>query len=273
VDQDAMLQRAVEAARAGARVLLRRYRSDLKRTGRGPLDFVTDADLESEVVIVARLRRSFPNHGIYSEESGWVQGGPESGYQWLVDPLCGTVNYAAGFPMFCVNLALVHQRRPVLGVMVQPLARMHLYCDAGQPTYVLVQGRDPAAAATNAESRIVALDFAKPLDDAYINETLNLALHSDFGMEFLPRSIGSSVALGYVARGRMAAFIAFSTGDVHFAAGAALVRGAGGVVTDLEGAEWMAGAKGIVAAADKATHLLLIAMVRASLRRNQPPLP
>lgn len=260
----ATLSVAVEAARAGAAVVLGRYQQDRTHAARGPLDGVTDVDLQSEAEIIERLARAFPTHGVYAEESGWIAGGPESEYHWLVDPLCGAVNYAFGIPLFCVNVALVHVRRPVLGVMVNPLTGTWLQTGPGTGTTVTARG-DPRPAEPSAASRLVALDFAEPAREGYTNETLSLALDPSFSLRFLPRSLGTSLALGYLAVGRIAGFVAYSPGDVHFAAGVVLCRGAGCVITDLNGEEWITGATGIVAAADRATHLQLMGSVRRAL--------
>ncbi len=262
------MRRAILAAEAGARVLRTRYQHPITHTTGSLLDFSTDADLASEVEIVRRLRTAFPRHGIFAEESGWVLGGPEHEHQWLVDPLCGTLNFAAGIPAFCVNVALTYLGQPVLGVMVHPLSRELLFAAQGAPAYRTIGREPPRLAHTSRDSRIIALDFAKPVADGYVNETLTLALDPKFNLQFVPRAMGTSLALGYVALGRLAGFVAYSPGDVHFAAGVVLCRAAGAAVTDLDGAEWRAGAAGIIAAADRETHLQLIGVVRASLRRR-----
>lgn len=210
----ATLNNAVEAARAGAAVVARHYRQELAHTAKGPMDFVTDADLRSEIEITERLAKYFPTHGIFAEECGWISGGPASEYCWLVGPLCGTVNFGYHIPLFCVNVALVVQGRPVLGVMANPLSGSIIQGTLDIPAH-MVSDRGNVAAQPSSASRIVALDFAKPPADGYTNETLSLALDPNFGRNFLPRSFGTSLALGYLAMGRIAGFVAYSPGDVH----------------------------------------------------------
>ncbi|MSQ10185.1 MAG: inositol monophosphatase [Dehalococcoidia bacterium] len=258
------LNRAVEAAKAGAAVVLKHYRHDLTHTAKGPLDFVTDADIRSEIEITERLSKAFPSVGIFAEEYGWVRGGPGRDYYWLVDPLCGTVNFGYRIPLFCVNVALMHEGRPVLGVMMNPLTGSIIQGSTEIPTH-LVSNDGNYATQPSKESHIVALDFAKPPAEGYTNETLSLALDPNFGRNFLPRSFGTGLAMGFLAIGRIAGFVAYSPGDVHFAAGVVLCRQAGCMVTDLDGSEWVAGAGGIIAAADKATHLQLMGTVRGAL--------
>jgi len=229
------------------------------------MDFVTDADLRSEIEITERLAKAFPGHGIFAEECGWISGGPHSDHYWLVDPLCGTVNFGYHIPLFCVNLALIQDGRPVLGVVANPLSGSVIQGTLEIPTHS-VSSQGNVAAQPSTASHIVALDFAKLPAEGYTNETLSLALAPNFSRNFLPRSFGTGLALACVAMGRIAGFVAYSPGDVHLAAGVVLCRQAGCTVTDLDGCEWRVGASGIIAAADKTTHLQLIGTVRGALR-------
>src|SRR6267142_5876253 len=96
---------AIEAALAGAAVVRRRFGTGLRRVSKGAGDFATDADHEAEAAILAVLRRERPADGILAEESGRSGAGGDA-RTWLVDPLCGTLNFAAGVPVVAVNVAL-----------------------------------------------------------------------------------------------------------------------------------------------------------------------
>src|SRR5205085_7571960 len=110
---------AVDAARA-AGVLLRDEVSGARRiTYKGsPTNLVTEMDQRAEAEILARLRATFPDDAILSEESGASAG--RSGRRWIVDPLDGTTNYAHGLPVFGVSIALEAERRIILGVVYDP---------------------------------------------------------------------------------------------------------------------------------------------------------
>jgi myo-inositol-1(or 4)-monophosphatase len=90
-----------------------------KRIGfKGEIDLVTQADLQSEELILAELSRNFPNHDILSEEKG--NRGRESDFVWLIDPLDGTTNYAHNYPVFAVSIALEIKGEIKLAVVYDP---------------------------------------------------------------------------------------------------------------------------------------------------------
>lgn len=119
--QSAELREVLAVAQAIAResgdLLMERWRSALAIMQKGAFDIVTDADLASEELVRARLRREFPEHGIVGEEGDKDAAGD---LVWHVDPLDGTINYAHGHPYFSVSIALCERHQPVVGVVVAP---------------------------------------------------------------------------------------------------------------------------------------------------------
>ncbi len=111
------------ARRAGRR-LLSHYNKVKWESGKGsdPRDIVTNADIDSQQFIVESIRKKFPSHGVYGEESGQLDDQVAgSDYRWVVDPLDGTVNYAAGLDLWCVSMALVDRRgNPQASVVFLP---------------------------------------------------------------------------------------------------------------------------------------------------------
>lgn len=97
-------------------------------------DLVTNIDTQSEQVLINRIKEEYPEHGILAEESG-VSGG-DSEYLWIVDPLDGTVNYAHGYPVFCISLALQVHGEVVLGVVYAPALRELFEAVKGQGAYL-----------------------------------------------------------------------------------------------------------------------------------------
>src|SRR5690242_8344057 len=96
---------AIAAARAGAAVVRARFGAALARFEKSPLDFATAADIEAEDAILEVLGVTRPGDAVLAEESG-LTGPAGAGRTWLVDPLCGTLNFAAGTTMVAVNVAL-----------------------------------------------------------------------------------------------------------------------------------------------------------------------
>lgn len=115
IDLDAALATASRAAESAAAALSANRATWGRVEAEIGREVKIDADKRAEALIVAALRRDWP-FPILSEEAGWVDGA-ESETFWAVDPLDGSVNYAMGYPHCAVSVALIHQRRPVLGVV------------------------------------------------------------------------------------------------------------------------------------------------------------
>lgn len=87
-------------------------------------DIVTETDQQAEAAIVSRIRAQYPTHRILGEEGGTyaAENGASEGYQWVIDPLDGTTNFASGLPHFCVSIALcAPDGEPVVGVVYDPM--------------------------------------------------------------------------------------------------------------------------------------------------------
>jgi len=123
INLDKIEQVAVEAHRAGGRVLRRRFRRltriDIK--GRNTADLITVADHESEATVVATIHRHFPDHAILAEESGENKPrGRSTPTRWIIDPLDGTTNYSHGVPIYSISIAVEHEGAVVLGSVSNP---------------------------------------------------------------------------------------------------------------------------------------------------------
>jgi myo-inositol-1(or 4)-monophosphatase len=252
---------ALAAAGVGAAVVRRRFGSVLRRVEKGGGDFATSADVEAETAMVALLRRERPEDAILGEETG--RSGPEAGVRtWLIDPLCGTHNYAAGMRMVAVNVALEASGRIAVAAAADPFADEIFWTD-GAAAWKRASDHD-APLAPDPSCRLVELNFDPPFPSARTFRATALAAQSEFARRFRPRVTSTSLALAWVAAGRRAAYV--TDGDVrrsvHFAAGLALCEAAGCTLTDLRGQAWGRGATGLVAAADTETHARLLQMVR-----------
>ncbi|MGH9640604.1 MAG: inositol monophosphatase family protein, partial [Bryobacteraceae bacterium] len=113
------LDAAIEIAQDAGRILM--WHRGVSFELKGEYDLVTAADRASERFIVEQLRKRFPNHGIVAEEGGRAEMRGE--FHWYVDPLDGTTNFAHGFPMWNVTLALARKEEIVAGVIYDPLNR------------------------------------------------------------------------------------------------------------------------------------------------------
>jgi myo-inositol-1(or 4)-monophosphatase len=255
---------AMTVAEAGAAVVRRRFGTQLVRFDKGADDFATNADIEAEQAMLAVLRAERPDDSVLGEESGRT-GAVAATRTWLLDPLCGTLNYAARMRVAAVNVALKAGGLCLAAAVADPFNE-ELYWTDGTSAFVRAGGRDEPLKPTPS-SKLVDLNFDPPFPNAPAFKAATLAADPGFAAAFIPRVVSSSIAVAWVATGQRAAYI--TDGDlrdsVHFAAGLAVCEAAGCTVTDLLGRKWGEGVTGLLAAADPATHAALLALVRKYL--------
>lgn len=259
---------AIAVAEAGAGIVRGRFGTALRRLDKGAGDFATNADVEAEKAMIAILRRERPHDGIVGEETG-CGGAMESARRWLLDPLCGTLNYAARTRVAGVNAALREGGRSVAAAVADPFGHEVYWADASS-AYVRSERHD-LPLVPDAGSRLVDLNLDPPFPSAPAFQTAMLAGDPVFTAAFRPRVVSTSIALVWVATGQRAAYV--TDGDlrdsVHFTAGVAICEAAGCVVTDLLGHPWGHSPTGLLAAADSATHAALLAIVRNVWRQDR----
>lgn len=251
---------AIAVVDAGAAVVRRRFGTQLERIEKGADDFATDADLEAEEAMRSLLRRMLPGDTILGEERG-LSGPDGAARMWLLDPLCGTLNYAARMPVASVNAALGIGGRIVAAAVADPFSGEIFWTD-GRSASVRREGRD-SPLAPDAGSRLVDLNLDPPFPSAPRFRAALLPADPEFGACFRVRVVSTSLALTWVATGQRSAYV--TDGDVrdslHFAAGIAICEAAGCRVTDLRGRALARAGTGLIAAADSATHAVLVALV------------
>jgi myo-inositol-1(or 4)-monophosphatase len=249
---------AVRAAGAGAQVVRDLYGRRLTRIDKGGGDFATAADVEAEAAILGVLRAARPGDAVLGEEGG-QQGPTGATRQWLVDPLCGTVNYAAGTMVVAVNVAL----RGGAAAVADPFGGEVFFTD-GQTALVRHDGVDAPLTPTPV-TRLVDVNLDPPFPSAPGFRGVDLLGRPEFVRRFRPRVVSTTLALAWVAAGKRAGYVtdgADLSTSVHFAAGVALCRAAGCVVTGVDGRPIGKAGRGLVVAADAETHGLLMSMIR-----------
>jgi len=242
VDGAAALAFAVETAQAAGRVILEHdgllpagQRGRAPRM-KGPRDPVTEADLAAERLIVERLRARFPGTGIVAEEE--VREPAE--LTWYVDPLDGTVNFSQAHPFFAVSIALYRGDVPLVGVVHAPRLGETFAARAGGGATLNGERLSGSDKTTLAEA-LLATGFAYRRNELADDNARHFA---DFVpiVRDLRRGGSAALDLAYVAAGRLDAYWEPHLNAWDVAAGALLVREAGGVVTDFSGGEnWLHG--------------------------------
>jgi myo-inositol-1(or 4)-monophosphatase len=204
---------------------------------KGPADLVTEADLASQRLIAGRIYEALPGHTLLAEEEGI--GEPtnyDSPWRWVVDPLDGTMNFAHGFPFWCVSVALEHAGRLVVGVIYNPLTGETFSASSGGGATrdgrpLRVSGVDRLSGSLIAAA--LPSDFEADADrqTAYMRR-LSTQTHS------LRRTGSTALNLAMLAAGGCEVSYGTSIHPWDAAAGVLIVREAGGTVTDLSGAEY-----------------------------------
>jgi myo-inositol-1(or 4)-monophosphatase len=220
-------------------------------TAKDGRDIVTTADVAAEDSIRATLTGA---HGlpVVGEERGGnapVDGSP----YWLVDPICGTRNYASGTPLWCVNLALVEDGAVSIAVVADPSASEVLIAERGNGAWALKDGNLRRLAAS-AESRTVVVEEGKS-KGAIREHAARFMAEAVRADRWDFRSLGTTLSLAYLAAGRISAYVVmYVSSPLHAAAGTLLVAEAGGVLSDVEGNPWTLASTNLLAAADATTH-------------------
>ncbi|WP_405085411.1 inositol monophosphatase family protein [Microbispora sp. NBC_01389] len=259
---------ALTAARAGADVVRAMYGTPMTRFDKGGGDFATAADVEAEKAILDVLRGARPYDGVIGEESG--RAGPNGAERvWLVDPLCGTLNYAARSMLVAVNVALRAGSEVTAAASADPFSGEVFWTD-GAGAWARHDGEDHRLTPSPG-SRLVDVNLDPPFPNAPGFRAARLLADAGFAGRFRPRVVSTTLAVAWVAAGRRAAYVTDGhlRDSVHFAAGIALCRAAGCVVTDLRGRPPHTGAGGLVAAADRETHAALLEIIGGQTPRER----
>lgn len=221
------------AARAGGAVLLEMMgRVEVRE--KGPADLVTEADVASQAAVREIVLAAFPDHEVLGEEdaslSPLVAG--NSGYRWLVDPLDGTTNYDHGVPHFAVSVALERAGQLLAATVLDPVAAECYTATAGGGAKL--NGRPIRTSnVAHLSQAIAAVGFPPGVTEE--SPDLRVFLQAVKRCQSIRRTGSAALNLCYVAAGRFDVFWSYSTRIWDMAAGALMVREAGGVVTSTDG--------------------------------------
>ena len=191
---------AVAAAEAGAAVVRRYYGEPVEHHAKSHRDFATTADLEAEQAILEVIRAHRPDDGFLGEESG--HSGPDGERQWLVDPLCGTLNFAVSTPLVAVNVALRMAAGVTAAASADPLAGELFWTD-GTGAWLRRNGLD-SAVRPSADSLLVDLNLDPPFPNSALFRATTLLADPEFIDGFGPRVLSTTLAVAWVAAGRRA---------------------------------------------------------------------
>jgi len=251
-----MLNIGIRAARAAGKVITRNIdRVDsLKIDRKQRNDFVSDVDRTAEAEIINILQKAYPDHAILGEESG-LMGKIDAEYMWVVDPLDGTTNFLHGYPHINVSIALKHNGKATQAIVYDPISQELFTATRGEGAS-LNNKRLRVSKATKMTDALIGYGF--PYRDGD-----DMDIHIDIVRQIMSNSTGTrrggacALDMAYVAAGRLDGYWISGFGEWDVAAGALLIREAGGLVNDYAGGDQYVESRTLVAGNPKVAHAML----------------
>ena len=256
-------------AREAGALLMSYFDQHIKIEYKGDVDLVTAADRASEKLIVERLQAKWSQHGIVGEEG--TRSDTAAEYRWFVDPLDGTTNFAHGYPVFCVSIALARQDDQLeVGVLYDP-TRNELF-SAERGTGATLNGKPMHVSKTTrlAES-ILGTGF--PSHKRHKNPNIHFYQQITLRSHGVRRAGSAALDLANVAAGRYDGFWEFNLNPWDTAAGVLIVQEAGGTVTRFDGAPFRLDSREVLASNSLIHEELLENFREIFAGRGLEPLP
>ena len=258
MDLDALVAEASAILDAATEPFIAGHRADSAVSKRGD-DFATKVDLEIERQVVDALVKA-TGIGVHGEEFGGAE--LDSPWVWVLDPIDGTFNYAAGSPMAAILLGLLHAGDPVAGLTWLPFTGERYVAVAGGP---LMKNGVPQTPLANVEltESVIGIGTFNADSRGRFPGRYRLAVLAELSRvsSRLRMHGATGIDLAYVADGILGGAISFGHHVWDHAAGVALVRAAGGIVTNLAGEEWTPDSRSALAAAP-GVHAQILEILR-----------
>jgi len=225
---------AVDLARRAGILLKEKFNQKHEIHYKGEINLVTEADKMSEDLIIASISQKFPDHGILSEESPVITGAGK--LRWIIDPLDGTTNYAHGYPVFCVSIALENEGTIVLGVIYDPMREEMFVAVRGGGLY-LNEKKLHVSDVNDLSRSLLVTGFPYDIRESKDNN-LNFFNAMAIKVQAIRRAGAAALDLAYLAAGRFDGFWELKLKPWDTAAGCLMVEEAGGVISDIAGQKW-----------------------------------
>jgi myo-inositol-1(or 4)-monophosphatase len=255
-------------AREAGSLVMDYFRQRVKIEYKGDVDLVTVADRKSEALILERIRHQFPTHDVMGEEGARIETG--SDYKWYVDPLDGTTNFAHGYPVFCVSLAVERRGQRIAGVIYDPTRDEMFAAELGSGARLNGKAIHVSATPKLGEC-LIATGFPSQKrhknPNIYFYHQLTLRTHG------VRRAGSAALDLCNVASGRFDGFWEFNLNPWDTAAGVLIVEEAGGRVTDFSGGEFQIASRETLATNGLVHDALIHEFQEIFAGRGLEPLP
>ncbi len=208
----------IKASEKASKVLIRDFGEieKLQVSKKSPRDFVTNADLKIEKIIIEELEKARPNYSFISEEKGKKKN-KDIDNTWIIDPIDGTVNFLHGIPHFAISIALKSNDEIISGLIYDPIKDEMFFAEKNNGAFL--------------NNRRMRVSSKNKLDDCLF--AISGQLKNDANIS--NRKTGSAALdLAYVAAGRYDGYFQKDLNIWDVAAGIVLIKEAGGVINDLE---------------------------------------
>ena len=225
---------------------------------KGLFNLVTDLDKKVEKLIVKEIKKQFPNHSIVGEESGLHKNDPT--YQWFIDPIDGTTNFAHRYPCFCISIALVKNGVIEFGLVKNPETN-DLYSAIKNKGAKLNGKKIKVSNAKRLKDSLLATGFSYRRSRSIKKNNLNNFCKLTLITHGVRRDGSAAMDLCYVASGKLDGFWELNLSPWDVAAGVLILKEAGGKITRFKGKEYNIYAKEIVATNGKLHKALLNKLV------------
>ena len=207
----------IKASEKASKILIRDFGEleNLQVSKKGPKDFVTNADIEAEKIIIEELKKARPNYSIISEENGVEKNKDETNF-WIIDPIDGTTNFLHGVPHFAISIALQSNNEMVCGLIYDPIKDELFYAEKNHGAYF-----------NNQRIRV-----SKKRN---IDECLFAVGNGKYNPDLIYRRSGSAALdMAYVASGRFDGYFQNNLNLWDIAAGIIIVKEAGGIINEID---------------------------------------
>ena len=207
----------IKASEKASKILIRDFGEleNLQVSKKGPKDFVTNADIKAEKIIIEELKKARPNYSIISEENGVEKNKDETNF-WIIDPIDGTTNFLHGVPHFAISIALQSNNEIVCGLIFDPIKDELFYAEKNNGAYF-----------NNQRIRV-----SKKRE---INDCLFAVGKGKYNPDLICRRSGSAALdMAYVASGRFDGYFQNNLNLWDIAAGIIIVKEAGGIINEID---------------------------------------
>ena len=211
----------IKASEKASKALIRDFGEieKLQVSVKGPLNFVTNADIKAEKIIIEELRKSRKNYSVLSEENG-SQINKDKNNVWIIDPIDGTTNFLHGFPHFAISIALKSNNEIVSGLIYDPIKDEMFYGEKNNGAYFNNQ-RIRVSKKKKLENCLFATGG---IDSEKIKTNKNITIR---------RSGSAALDMAYVAAGRFDGYFQKNLNIWDIAAGIIIVKEAGGMINEI----------------------------------------